>query len=414
MRRAPRASVGRPTLPENALTSTGSHGTGAGETSTRSWQDRQARRSGSTPLGRRTHEAKWTTIGRREDDRHPSRALWAARGDTCASARAAPTPSRGCRHREVHPPAAARRRPGDALSTTGPGAPAHRSPGVRGPAERPSALRELGLGAVAGLAGALGGTGARQGDGGGRDPVHRHRRVLLLGARGRRRGGARVAAPGRRGRGRRRSRPTAEPSSSGWATARCRCSGRRAMLFTAALQAQRGRRRIEVRGHTPQLRAGVHVGRPRRVGRDYLGVDVNIAARIGEAAKAGEVLVSETACEHLDADSFELGRSRRFAPPGPRRASGFAGSGGVRWGSRVARRFRRRDHNAETRRTGEIAAPPFPVHLAWSLGRSAILDQWTQAAPAALGRRESRPTSRSVPCGSTSPISIEGESSTSG
>ncbi len=88
----------------------------------------------------------------------------------------------------------------------------------------------------------------------------------------------------------------------------------------AALQAQAGVGAIEVRDHTPELRAGVHAGRPRRVGGDYLGVDVNIAARIGESAKAGEVLVSETACDHLDAESFELGRSRRLrasgAPPG--------------------------------------------------------------------------------------------------
>ena len=63
----------------------------------------------------------------------------------------------------------------------------------------------------------------------------------------------------------------------------------------AALQAQGELGQIEVEGHTPTLRAGVHLGRPRRVGGDYLGVDVNIAARVGEAAKAGEVLVSDPA-----------------------------------------------------------------------------------------------------------------------
>jgi adenylate cyclase len=50
---------------------------------------------------------------------------------------------------------------------------------------------------------------------------------------------------------------------------------------------------IEVGGHRPQLRAGVHAGRPRRLGGDYFGVDVNIAARVAEAAAPGEVLVSE-------------------------------------------------------------------------------------------------------------------------
>ncbi len=84
----------------------------------------------------------------------------------------------------------------------------------------------------------------------------------------------------------------------------------------AALQAQGELGRIKVHGHTPELRAGVHVGRPRRVGADYLGVDVNIAARVGEAAKGGEVLVSESARPALDPGIFKFGRSRRLSATG--------------------------------------------------------------------------------------------------
>ncbi len=84
----------------------------------------------------------------------------------------------------------------------------------------------------------------------------------------------------------------------------------------AALQAQAGVGEIEVAAHTPELRAGVHIGRPRRVGADYLGVDVNIAARVGEAAKGGQVLVSEPACEALDGAAFKLGRKRRLRETG--------------------------------------------------------------------------------------------------
>jgi adenylate cyclase len=84
----------------------------------------------------------------------------------------------------------------------------------------------------------------------------------------------------------------------------------------AALEAQREVGRIELNGHTPELRAGVHLGRPRKVGGDYLGVDVNIAARIGEAAKGGQVLVSEPAREALDPDAFEFGRNRRLGAAG--------------------------------------------------------------------------------------------------
>jgi adenylate cyclase len=73
---------------------------------------------------------------------------------------------------------------------------------------------------------------------------------------------------------------------------------------------------IDVRGHTPTLRAGVHLGRPRRVGSDYLGVDVNIAARVGECAKPGEVLVSDPVHAALDSERFRFGRRRRLRESG--------------------------------------------------------------------------------------------------
>jgi len=72
---------------------------------------------------------------------------------------------------------------------------------------------------------------------------------------------------------------------------------------------------IEVVDHRPQLRTGIHLGRPRRLGGDYLGVDVNIAARLTEAAKPGEVLVSERALERLPADSVRA-KKRRFRAKG--------------------------------------------------------------------------------------------------
>jgi adenylate cyclase len=60
--------------------------------------------------------------------------------------------------------------------------------------------------------------------------------------------------------------------------------------------------RVEVDGYSPSLRAGIHLGRPRRLGGDYFGVDVNIAARVADAAGAGEVLVSEPLRCRVDAD----------------------------------------------------------------------------------------------------------------
>jgi adenylate cyclase len=73
---------------------------------------------------------------------------------------------------------------------------------------------------------------------------------------------------------------------------------------------------VEVDGHCPQLRAGVHSGRPRRLGGDYYGVDVNIAARVAEAAGAGEVLVSEAVHERVEADTVQLRRRWRFSAKG--------------------------------------------------------------------------------------------------
>jgi len=73
---------------------------------------------------------------------------------------------------------------------------------------------------------------------------------------------------------------------------------------------------IEVDRYTPTLRAGVHLGQPRKVGKDYLGVDVNIAARVGEAAQGNEILVSNATSEKLDAEAFEFGRTKRLKAEG--------------------------------------------------------------------------------------------------
>jgi len=89
-----------------------------------------------------------------------------------------------------------------------------------------------------------------------------------------------------------------------------------AAAVDAACAAQSGMGGIEVAGCRPALRAGVHVGRPRRLGGDYLGVDVNIAARVADAASEGEVLVSAPVLERLDQDRFDARRRRRFRAKG--------------------------------------------------------------------------------------------------
>lgn len=78
---------------------------------------------------------------------------------------------------------------------------------------------------------------------------------------------------------------------------------------------------IDIEGYRPRRRAGVHWGFPRRLGGDYLGVDVNVAARVADAAKADQVLVSDVLLAQLEpADAAELrtGRAKRLR--GRRRA----------------------------------------------------------------------------------------------
>jgi adenylate cyclase len=84
----------------------------------------------------------------------------------------------------------------------------------------------------------------------------------------------------------------------------------------AALDAQAEVGEIEVDGYRPRMRAGLHWGAPRRLGGDYLGVDVNIAARVSDAAKPGQVLVSDSLLAGIEADDLRTGRSKRLRADG--------------------------------------------------------------------------------------------------
>jgi adenylate cyclase len=84
----------------------------------------------------------------------------------------------------------------------------------------------------------------------------------------------------------------------------------------AALDAQDALRGIQVDGYSPRMRAGVHWGRPRKLGGDYLGVDVNVAARVADAAKADQVLATETLLDRADQERLRLSRRRRLRAQG--------------------------------------------------------------------------------------------------
>lgn len=85
----------------------------------------------------------------------------------------------------------------------------------------------------------------------------------------------------------------------------------------AASEATAAVARIALGERPAQLRAGIHLGTPRRLGGDYFGVDVNVAARVGAAAGPGELLISEAVRARLDGDVALAGRWRLQAKGAP-------------------------------------------------------------------------------------------------
>lgn len=67
----------------------------------------------------------------------------------------------------------------------------------------------------------------------------------------------------------------------------------------AVLVAREAIRNIELDGYTPRMRVGIHTGRPQRIGSDWLGIDVNLAARVMERATRGELVVSAATLERI-------------------------------------------------------------------------------------------------------------------
>jgi adenylate cyclase len=83
----------------------------------------------------------------------------------------------------------------------------------------------------------------------------------------------------------------------------------------AAFDARERAAEVEVSGYVPRLRTGIHLGRPRKIGGDYFGVDVNIAARLADAAEPGEILISARTLEALG-DGAPTASRRPFSAKG--------------------------------------------------------------------------------------------------
>jgi class 3 adenylate cyclase len=73
----------------------------------------------------------------------------------------------------------------------------------------------------------------------------------------------------------------------------------------ATIAAREAVKSVEVEGFTPRMRAGIHTGRPQHLGGDWLGVDVNIAARVMDRATRGELIISEKTLEEIPVIELE-------------------------------------------------------------------------------------------------------------
>ena len=73
----------------------------------------------------------------------------------------------------------------------------------------------------------------------------------------------------------------------------------------ATMDALEAVKTVEVDGYTPRMRAGIHTGRPQRIGGDWLGVDVNIAARVMDRASRGGLIISETTLQEIPPGELE-------------------------------------------------------------------------------------------------------------
>jgi|GEM_PF-788317 len=92
-----------------------------------------------------------------------------------------------------------------------------------------------------------------------------------------------------------------------------------ASAFEALIEGREQLAAIEVAGFRPVLRVGIHTGTPRQLGGDWLGVDVNVAARLMQHSGAGNIGISGPALAEIPPERLaELGlvarTTRRILP----------------------------------------------------------------------------------------------------
>lgn len=78
-----------------------------------------------------------------------------------------------------------------------------------------------------------------------------------------------------------------------------------AEAFEAVVEGREQLAEVQIGGFTPVLRVGIHTGTPRQIGGDWLGVDVNVAARLMQHSGAGNIGISGPALEEIPYERLE-------------------------------------------------------------------------------------------------------------
>jgi class 3 adenylate cyclase len=122
------------------------------------------------------------------------------------------------------------------------------------------------------------------------------------------------------------------------------------VALRAVLAAYEALRSVEVAGHTPRMRVGIHTGRPQRMAADWLGVDVNIAARVMERATKGGIMVSSSTLDQIpqtELDALGVVAKRARKPVFAGKAAGVPADLGI-YRLKTLRELTAFDHTSET------------------------------------------------------------------
>jgi class 3 adenylate cyclase len=118
----------------------------------------------------------------------------------------------------------------------------------------------------------------------------------------------------------------------------------------AMLAAREAVKSVEVAGYAPRIRVGIHTGRPQRMAADWLGVDVNIAARVMERATKGGIMVSSSTLDLIpqsELDALGVVAKRARKPVFASKTAGVPADLGI-YRLRTLRELTAFDHTSDT------------------------------------------------------------------